>query len=95
MVEFEPALAYQSTVSTGQILFYSGAALLVLTIILAVVFIIKKPRYVPENAVYGNETPTRTQKLRNGYPTEAMTRRRTTAPETNGQKIEEAGETEK
>ena len=33
----------------GQILFYSGIGLLGLTIILTIVFIIKKPKYTPES----------------------------------------------
>lgn len=31
----------------GQLLFYSGAALLVLTVLLAVLFVIKRPKYNP------------------------------------------------
>lgn len=61
--------------TTGQLLFYAGIALLALTVILAVIFLIKKPVYHPENAVYTGSTG-QTQKLRNGYPTDRLTIRR-------------------
>ena len=45
--------------STGQIVFYAGIGLLVVTIILAVIFMVKKPVYHPENAaVAGGENRT-------------------------------------
>lgn len=50
--------------TTGQLLFYSGAALLAVTIILAVIFWKKKPEYHPENAVYEFAGMQKTQKLR-------------------------------
>jgi len=62
--------------TTGQILFYSGIALLALTIILAIIFIIKKPKYTPESAAYDTSALERTQGLLNGYPTDRMTIRR-------------------
>lgn len=63
--------------STGQIVFYAGIGLLVVTIILAVIFMVKKPVYHPENAaVAGGEN--RTMPLRSGYPTDPLTRRRDT-----------------
>lgn len=62
--------------TTGQLLFYAGAALLGLAIILAVVFIVKKPKYVPESAAYDGLDTGVTQKLLNGYPTDRMTIRR-------------------
>ena len=64
--------------TTGQIVFYSGVALLVLTIVTAIVFLIKKPKYIPEKAVYGAAASNVTQRLRNGYPTEQVTIRRET-----------------
>ena len=58
----------------GEMMFCGGVALLGLTVLLAVVFAIKKPRYRPQNltgkAVAEPEL--------NGYPTQAMTRK---APE--------------
>lgn len=62
--------------TTGQLLFYSGAALLGLTVILAIIFIIKKPKYIPESAAYDGTAPGKTQRLRNGYPTDHLTVRR-------------------
>ncbi len=62
--------------TTGQLLFYGGVALLVLTVILAVIFIIAKPKYVPQTAAYGGSDPGGTQRLRNGYPTDRVTVRR-------------------
>lgn len=57
--------------STGQILFYAGVALLIVTVILAVFFFVKKPQYTPEGVVSG---PNQTQRLINGYPTDPLTR---------------------
>lgn len=68
--------------TTGQIVFFSGVALLVLTIILAIIFIIRKPKYIPGNAIY-LETDKSTQKLRNGYPTDRLTIRRESARSIN------------
>lgn len=48
--------------TTGQLLFYGGVALLGLTVILAIIFFIADPG--------------RTQRLRNGYPTDRVTVRR-------------------
>lgn len=64
--------------TTGQIVFFSGVALLVLTIILAIIFIIRKPKYIPGSAIYG-EADRNTQKLHNGYPTDRLTIRRESA----------------
>lgn len=61
--------------TTGQLLFYAGIATLVLTVLLAVVFLVKKPRYDPESAAHSANT-SQTQKLRNGYPTDRLTIRR-------------------
>lgn len=68
--------------TTGQIIFFSGVALLILTIILAIIFIVKKPKYIPGNAIY-SETDKVTQKLRNGYPTDRLTVHRESAYSTN------------
>lgn len=80
--------------TTGQILFYGGAALLGLTVLLAIIFIIKKPKYTPESAVYAGTDPGRTQSLRNGYPTDRMTIRRESVQQAATEKIEQAQETE-
>lgn len=61
--------------TTGQLVFYSGVGLLALTILLAVVFAVKKPRYDPEAAGLGPGTGS-TRKLRSGYPTDPLTIRR-------------------
>ena len=65
--------------SPGHILFYCGAGLLGFTVILALVFLIWRPKYRPENVVYQDAESGETQRLRNGYPTDPSTRRRTTA----------------
>lgn len=62
--------------TTGQLLFYGGVTLLGLTIVLAIVFIIVKPKYKPESGTYDGADPDITQKLLNGYPTDRMTIRR-------------------
>lgn len=59
--------------TTGQLIFYSGIGLLIITIILGVIFWIKKPQYIPENAAYDAIGNRRTQKLRSGYPTDRLT----------------------
>ncbi len=65
--------------TTGQLMFYAGVGLLALTAIFAVVFAMKKPKYIPENAAYiGGDTGT--QKLRSGYPTDRLTIRRESEP---------------
>ncbi len=62
--------------TTGQLVFYSGLVLLGLTIITAIIFVGKKPRYTPENAAYSETDGKNTQRLRNGYPTDRLTIRR-------------------
>ncbi len=62
--------------TTGQLVFYSGLVLLGLTIITAIIFVVNKPKYTPENAVYSEADGKRTQKLRSGYPTDRLTARR-------------------
>ena len=58
---------------TGQLAFYSGVALLFFTIILGIIFWVKKPQYIPENATYDGGTDRNTRKLRSGYPTDRLT----------------------
>ena len=65
----------------GQILFYSGIGLLGLTIILTIVFIIKKPKYTPESEAYSGLDEGQTQRLLNGYPTDPVTIRRDSSQE--------------
>lgn len=60
--------------TTGEILFYAGIALLVVTVGLIVFFLIKKPKYTPEDDPYFSGDD-RTQVLHNGYPTDPLTRR--------------------
>jgi len=59
--------------TTGQLVFFSGVVLLGLTIITAIIFIVKKPQYIPKNAAYDVADEKATQKLRNGYPTNRLT----------------------
>ena len=54
--------------------YYSGFGLLAFTILLLIIFIVRKPTYKPENADY-IESGSGTQKLRNGYSTDRMTKR--------------------
>ncbi len=62
--------------STGQLVFYSGVGLLGLTVVVLVIFLLKKPRYMPEGGIVGAPDGRKTQKLRSGYPTDALTIRR-------------------
>lgn len=62
--------------TTGELVFYSGVGLLAFTLLLAVVFLIKRPKYVPENLSNIQDGRGSTQKLRSGYPTETMTHER-------------------
>ena len=61
--------------TAGNILFYSGVGLFALTVILAIVFLIKKPEYEPEKAAYDGRGGRKTQSLRSGYPTDRLTAR--------------------
>lgn len=62
--------------TTGQLIYYSGIGLAVVTVIVVILFMIFRPKYKPGAATYlGNRTRA-TQRLRNGYPTDKMTRRR-------------------
>ena len=62
--------------TTGQLIFYSGIVLLVLTIIVAIVFLIKKPKYVAENAANESVESGDTRLLWNSYLTGYETIRR-------------------
>lgn len=62
-----------STMTQGQMMFLSGAVLLLLTIVLAIIFIIKKPRYSPEQ--FEGTDSGATSRFRNGYPTDRLTKR--------------------
>lgn len=57
----------------GQIMFYSGTALFVLTVVLAIVYKPRKPRYTPDTYIGGGGDTT--EHLRNSYPTERLTKR--------------------
>ena len=79
--------------STGHILFYGGAALLVVTIFLAIIFKIFKPKYRPENAVYYEAASGQSAAAPNGYPTDRVTRRRT-APQQSATRRDDPSPTE-
>lgn len=65
--------------TTGELIFTCGLGLLGLTVLLAILFLVKKPQYAPEKAVYAERISNETQKLRNGYPTDPLTVRRTSS----------------
>lgn len=55
--------------TTGQLVFFSGIGLLIVTLILSIIFfIVKKPTYKPENSVHFT-----TQTLYMSYPTHDLT----------------------
>ncbi len=58
---------------SGELIFYSGAGLLVLTVLTAIVFYVKRPQYVPENVAFDERGST--QRFQNGYPTARLTKR--------------------
>lgn len=62
--------------TTGELVFFSGVGLLLFTLVLAVIFAIKRPRYMPEELSHDQNPLGNTQKLRSGFPTEAVTRER-------------------
>lgn len=66
----------------GSIVFFSGVGLMGLTLILGIVFFIKKPKYTPEKEVYNAQAAQATRRLRNGYPTDPLTVRREPANKT-------------
>ena len=68
--------------TTGELIFTCGLGLLGLTVLLAILFLVKKPRYTPENAIYSDRVTSETQRLRNGYPTDPLTVRRTSSRKT-------------
>lgn len=61
--------------SNGQLLFYGGVGLMAFTVLLAVLFWIKKPQYIPSSTVYDDARAHDTQKLRSAYPTAGLTKR--------------------
>lgn len=80
--------------TTGQILFYGGVALLALTVVLAIIFIIVRPKYKPEVEAHQGGDAGRTQPLLNGYPTDRMTVRRESAKTAEAAKPNSGQETE-
>ena len=70
------AVGMMLTMTTGQLIFYCGVGLLILTVLAAIAFAVKKPKYMPEYSVYGSAETVHTQPFRNGYPTEKETIRR-------------------
>lgn len=69
--------------TTGQILFFSGIALLMISIGLTILFVVKKPQYHPENEAFVIDS-SGTQKRVNGYPTDPLTIRRDSKGKTVG-----------
>ena len=57
--------------TVGEIMFCGGVALLGLTVLLAIVFAIRKPKYKPQNLT----AEAVTEPVRNGYPTQKVTRK--------------------
>lgn len=68
----------EKMMTTGQLVFYAGVGLFILTVVLAVWFWIKKPEYDPGGAAYMDGAAA-TQRLRSGYPTDRLTIRCQTA----------------
>lgn len=62
--------------TTGQLIYYSGIGLAVVTVIVAILFMIFRPKYKPGAATYSDDRAGVTLRLRNGYPTDKLTRRR-------------------
>lgn len=62
--------------STGQLVFFSGVGLLGFTMILGIIFLVKRPQYIPESVAYASSSDQSTRKLRSGYPTDRLTIRR-------------------
>ena len=84
--------------TTGQLVFYSGIGLLIMTIALAILFAVKKPKYNPESIAY-IEADGNTKRLRSGYPTDCLTNCKETERMVNArtvqqEKAELLGETE-
>lgn len=76
----------------GQILFYGGIGALLLTIAVGVLLWVKRPTYVPGDAV-ASEDGNRTQPFRSGYPTKAMSAQKEAPPQ--GSSPTDVGRTEK
>lgn len=74
--------------TTGQLVFYGGVVLLGLTILAAIIFLVKKPTYQPEDPIYETTGAGRTQHLRNGFPTEKETIRRVSSERTEPMETE-------
>ena len=66
--------------TTGQLVFCSGIGLLILTIILACIFWLKKPQYIPGNVALDGMGIPKTRKLRSSYPTDRLTVRKNEKP---------------
>lgn len=62
--------------TSGQLVFGCGVVLLGLTVLTAIVFVLKKPKYIPGNSIYESAEAVHMQPFRNGYPTEKETIRR-------------------
>ena len=62
----------------SRILYYGGFGLLGFTVLLTLIFIIKRPKYNPDAAA--GSFSDQTQPLRNGFPTQKMTQTRATTP---------------
>lgn len=77
-----------TTMTTGQLVFYGGVVLLGLTILAAIVFLVKRPTYQPEDPIYETNGAGRTQHLRNGFPTEKETIRRVSSERTEPMETE-------
>ena len=74
--------------TTGHLVFYGGLALLGLTILAAIIFLVKKPIYHPEDPIYETTGAGSTQHLRNGFPTEKETIRRGSSKRTESMETE-------
>lgn len=59
--------------TTGQIMFYGGIGLVALAFLLLIVFMIRKPKYVPENAVYDTSVNKTVRDQHVGQYTSAVT----------------------
>lgn len=59
--------------TTGNIVFFSGAGLFVFAILLGIGFLIKKPKYEPEKTVYDGRGKRKKQSFRHAYQTERVT----------------------
>ena len=54
--------------TTGQLVFFSGVGLLIVTLILGIIFVVKKPTYKPENP-----TDSTAKTLYKSYPSDDFT----------------------